>query len=165
MQIGEKELELDDQQIKQIVGNNIRKARESLGWSQAELANRFDKDPSTVSAYEAGSRTVRITDLPRLAELLKVPVAYFFNSDDVTDDIIDVVLQLPPSFKKYALVNISQLLDDLNTLRGEGLKIYETSFLVLETDDGQRNYFPVTEGVDQKTIKSMIEKGWALLEE
>jgi len=59
------------------LGARIRRAREHLGISQYELGRRFGWDPLTVSRIEAGTRELKISEIARLAEYLKVPVGYF----------------------------------------------------------------------------------------
>ena len=59
------------------LGARIRRAREHLGISQYKLGQHFSWDPLTVSRIEAGTRDLKISDIARLAEFLKVPVGYF----------------------------------------------------------------------------------------
>ncbi|MCC7352609.1 MAG: helix-turn-helix transcriptional regulator [Anaerolineae bacterium] len=59
------------------LGARIRRAREHKGISQYELGRHFSWDPLTVSRIEAGARELKISEIARLAEYLKVPVGYF----------------------------------------------------------------------------------------
>lgn len=59
------------------LGARIRRAREHLGISEYELGRRFGWDPLTVSRIEAGTRELKISEIARLAEYLRVPVGYF----------------------------------------------------------------------------------------
>lgn len=70
----------------QLFGERIRQARENAGLSQEQLALELKRDQRTISQYETGKRKVSITDLPNLALLLHVPIAYFFEGDAELDN-------------------------------------------------------------------------------
>lgn len=59
-------------------GRRVREARESLRWSQRDLAERFGCDQKTISNIERGKTTVGVDDLPRLARILGKDVLYFY---------------------------------------------------------------------------------------
>lgn len=63
----------------QKIGDRIRLRRRELGWKQERLAAELGLRADSVSRYEAGITDVGASDLPRLAGILKVPVAYFFE--------------------------------------------------------------------------------------
>lgn len=48
----------------------IKRKRQSLGITQAELANILGVSPSTISMWEVGKSHPRVTLLPRVAEIL-----------------------------------------------------------------------------------------------
>jgi len=78
--------------ISKHIGERIRRAREQRGWTQGELAQRLGKNATTVSNYENGNRTIRITELPELARVLEVPIAYFFESEEqITERLAELV--------------------------------------------------------------------------
>jgi transcriptional regulator with XRE-family HTH domain len=62
---------------RRLLGARIRKAREHLGISQYKLGQHFSWDPLIVSRIEAGTRDLKISEIARLAEYLKVPIGYF----------------------------------------------------------------------------------------
>ena len=68
--------------LKEVVGKRIRQAREQLGLTQEQLAQRLGKTRNTISSYETGTRILSIAELPDLAEALEVPVSYFFEYDE-----------------------------------------------------------------------------------
>lgn len=72
--------------ISKHLGERIRRAREQRGWTQGELAQHLGKNATTVSNYETGTRTIRVTELPELARVLQVPVAYFFETEGVLNE-------------------------------------------------------------------------------
>jgi len=59
----------------------IRKLRERAGLSQAQLADRLDMDPSTVSKWESEDIKPRADVLPRLAALLNCSIDELFGWD------------------------------------------------------------------------------------
>lgn len=65
--------------IRRQIGQRIRLARERRGLTQTELAHALGKNATTISNYENGSRTLPITELPKLAQTLHVPIGYFFT--------------------------------------------------------------------------------------
>jgi transcriptional regulator with XRE-family HTH domain len=54
-------------------GVRVRKARDSRGWTQEELATRTGLAMVQISRIERGKREVRLTTLLRLAKALGVP--------------------------------------------------------------------------------------------
>ena len=70
------------------IGELIRIRREQLNMTQEQLAERLNKDVTTVSAYERGKAKLNSDKLVVLADALNVSVGYFFaevsekNSDD-----------------------------------------------------------------------------------
>lgn len=58
--------------VQQLVGDNVRRCREAVGITQAELAARMDVDRAYVSGLERGERNVTISSLFRTAEALGV---------------------------------------------------------------------------------------------
>lgn len=53
----------------------IKQAREKIGLSQVQLAEKLGVSPSTVAAWELGTHDVRTSRLPQLARVLRTPVA------------------------------------------------------------------------------------------
>ncbi len=106
----------------QQLGERIRKARESLGLSQDELAERVGRDQRSVSEYENGKRRIYAHDLPKFAQALDVPILYFFQDVATTDDLdatlLDVFHQLDAG-KREQFIEIIRLLTQM--LRGRQL--------------------------------------------
>jgi transcriptional regulator with XRE-family HTH domain len=75
-----------------VVATRLREARTATGLSQRELGIRAGLDPSVASPrinqYERGKHTPDTSTLAKLGEVLDVPVAYFFASDDDLADLI-----------------------------------------------------------------------------
>lgn len=55
-------------------GDLLGKLRSARGWSQGRLAQQAGIDPSSVSRFEAGSRTPERDTVNRLADALVLPV-------------------------------------------------------------------------------------------
>jgi transcriptional regulator with XRE-family HTH domain len=69
-----------------VVAARLREARTATGLSQRELGVRAGLDPSVASPrinqYERGKHTPDTSTLAKLGEVLDVPIAYFFASED-----------------------------------------------------------------------------------
>ena len=53
-----------------LVGEEIRRVRRELGWTQKQLAARLDAAPAYVSAIEAGKENLTLGSLARIADAL-----------------------------------------------------------------------------------------------
>ena len=101
----------------QLFGDRLRKARERLALTQEELAIRLGKNQNAISAYEKGRRAIRITELPRLAETLKVPIAYFFVEEyPIYDEhLISLLRQIPLERREEIIARLQFELEYLTT--------------------------------------------------
>lgn len=72
--------------IRKVLGIKIRMAREAQGITQKELAERLGKAKNVISTYESGTRAIRVTELPLLAEALGVTISYFFLELSIEDE-------------------------------------------------------------------------------
>jgi transcriptional regulator with XRE-family HTH domain len=68
------------------VGARIRTRRLLLGMNQETLANALGLTFQQVQKYEGGSNRVSASRLAEMAEILGVPIAYFFNDLELADD-------------------------------------------------------------------------------
>lgn len=64
----------------------IKRKRQSLGITQAELANLLGVSPTTVSMWEVGKSHPRVTLLPRVAELLGCTVDELLGREEAAHD-------------------------------------------------------------------------------
>ncbi len=78
---------------KSLLGQRIRLARERKGLSQEEMAALISRDQRAVSEYENGKRRISVTELPLFAQVLDVPLMYFFEGDVALDDIDTAVVE------------------------------------------------------------------------
>jgi Zn-dependent peptidase ImmA (M78 family)/transcriptional regulator with XRE-family HTH domain len=73
--------------IYQTIGACIRRARENLKMSQADLAARLGfQSAATISYYETGERKISIVDLQRIAQTLGLPVESFLGKGVNVED-------------------------------------------------------------------------------
>lgn len=99
----------------QRLGNRIRQAREQLGLSQEAFAARVSKTQTAVSEYENGNRRISITEIPKFAEVLQVPIMYFFednlNPTDRDFAVLEVFHKLSPASQQDAIRILHILID------------------------------------------------------
>jgi transcriptional regulator with XRE-family HTH domain len=65
--------------VRRMVGRNVKRLRISAGLSQAELAERMGVDRAYVSGLELGQRNPTIVTLWHVAEALSVKLRLFFD--------------------------------------------------------------------------------------
>lgn len=66
----------------QAIGERIRRARESVGLSQQDLAKRIGySSPATISHFESGERRISIQDLQQIAQTLGLPTDHFLQTE------------------------------------------------------------------------------------
>jgi len=99
-----------------VYGKRLRSARLSMGWTQAELAERIGmvdavSGATRVSRYETGQHDPDPATAEALAKALGLPLAYFHATSDMLAEIILVVSQLPASKQKEALDHLRQMAD------------------------------------------------------
>ena len=66
------------QDVRQLVGGNVRRVREAAGLTQAELAARLEVDRAYISGLELGARNATIMTLWLVAQALQVAVSELF---------------------------------------------------------------------------------------
>jgi transcriptional regulator with XRE-family HTH domain len=67
-------VESNDQALARAIGKVVRRSRDGLGWSQADLAEQVDTSVEFVSMLERGARMPSVPTLVRLAKTLRVSV-------------------------------------------------------------------------------------------
>lgn len=65
--------------IDEYVGKRVRMRRLMLGMSQTKLGDALDLTFQQVQKYEKGSNRIGASRLQRIAEVLQVPVEFFFE--------------------------------------------------------------------------------------
>ena len=64
------------------IPSRIRKARERLGLTQRQLAEKCGMAPARISDAERGRGSLKVETLERIAAGLKVKLNYFFRVDN-----------------------------------------------------------------------------------
>ena len=104
------------------IGSRLRTARRTLGLNQTDAGGRMGMVTSTVSAIEAGKRSVTGSELYEFSQLYKRPIAYFLDSGDVSTSpgfqflfrrVDDAVIDRPPIVELEKLASDYDLLEDL----------------------------------------------------
>jgi transcriptional regulator with XRE-family HTH domain len=70
--------------VRRMVGHNLRRLRIESGLSQAQLAERMDVDRAYISGLELGQRNPTIVTLWHVAKALGVKVRSFFEEDKLS---------------------------------------------------------------------------------
>lgn len=65
--------------VRRMVGRNVRRLRKLAGITQAELAVRMERDRAYVSGLEQGARNPTVKTLGMIARALGVPLYSFFE--------------------------------------------------------------------------------------
>nr|WP_233560128.1 helix-turn-helix transcriptional regulator [Oleomonas cavernae] len=61
------------------VGARVKLRRQLLGFSQTELGNALDLTFQQVQKYEKGTNRISASKLHKMAEVLDVPISFFFD--------------------------------------------------------------------------------------
>jgi transcriptional regulator with XRE-family HTH domain len=75
------------------IGDAIREARERMGMTQEELAEKVGRDQRAISEYEHGKRRLSAADLPLYARALNVSLLYFYGELVADEDFEAALLQ------------------------------------------------------------------------
>lgn len=81
------------------IGEAIRKRRHELGMTQEELAERIEVTSQQVQRYEYGKTRLKIENLQVIAQVLSVPVTYFFGEQGGEGDLVSVPHLNPTELK------------------------------------------------------------------
>jgi transcriptional regulator with XRE-family HTH domain len=65
--------------VRRMVGSNVKKLRLAAGFTQAELADRVGVDRAYISGLEQGNRNATIVSLWHVATALNAPVRSLFE--------------------------------------------------------------------------------------
>lgn len=68
------------EEIKKVIGEKIREAREEKGLTQKELADFLGYSPMGISHFENGIREMKISDIQKIAEYFGKDLAFFLSS-------------------------------------------------------------------------------------
>ena len=71
--------------IKKIVGINLKKARTNCNLTQFELAERIGMTQKQIASIELGQAYPEASTLAKLADMLSVPLSFFFRNGTETE--------------------------------------------------------------------------------
>lgn len=82
---------IDSNDVKNILGNNIRKLRLAKGLSQEQLAEAVGLERDSISSIETGRAFTSSEALAKFANFFNVELNYLFNSNNIEeiDKIVD----------------------------------------------------------------------------
>jgi len=66
------------------VGQSIKKIREWRNYSQRYMAEQLAMTQQNYAKYESGQTEIGVSKIKKIAEILKVPIAYLFELDEKT---------------------------------------------------------------------------------
>ena len=104
------------------IGCRLRSARRTLGLTQTEAGGQMDMVTSTVSAIEAGKRSVTGTELYEFAQLYGRPISYFLQTGEASTSpgfeylfrrVDDTVIDRQPIVELEQLATDYDLLEEL----------------------------------------------------
>ena len=99
-------------EIDTIIGKRLRSRRRLLQISQQELAERAGVAAQQVHKYEHGVTAMRPSRMIRFADVLGVPVSYFFAGLEVHTEIADDIIELLADPKLAKLAGIFSDIED-----------------------------------------------------
>ena len=68
------------------IGNIIREARINQQMTQEQLSEAVDITPAFIGHIERGDRSLSLTTLVGVANILHIPMSYFFADEEITSD-------------------------------------------------------------------------------
>ena len=77
-----------------MLGEKIKKYRETKGFTQAEIAELLGVSPATVSKYEAGTLEPNIESIKKISELFEVSIDKLLKDDAFDISKIDILAVL-----------------------------------------------------------------------
>jgi transcriptional regulator with XRE-family HTH domain len=90
----------------------LLEARTRKGISQKELGVRLGMEPGSASGrmnhYEKGRHTPDYPTLKRIADELGVPVAFFFCDDEISAELICLIMKLSENDKKKLVLDLTK---------------------------------------------------------
>lgn len=85
-------------ELKEIIGNNLKDYRQSLGYTQDGLAKYLGVDRSLISHYENGTREISLVHLSKLGDLFGIE-----TDDLLVDNCSEKNANLAFSFRSHGM--------------------------------------------------------------
>ena len=83
---------MNEKDLMQVLGANIKRSRLRLDWSQETLAEKVNISVTFLSSIERGTKWLSATTAIRLAEALKVNIYELFKPENILPDNCQNVL-------------------------------------------------------------------------
>ncbi|MGI6520242.1 MAG: helix-turn-helix domain-containing protein [Fermentimonas sp.] len=93
--------------IKSMLSKNIRNLRESLGYTQEQIANYLNITASAISQYENDARTIPADVISKIALLFNVEEYELYQDDPRQQQLLSVFAFRANSFDTQDLISIS----------------------------------------------------------
>ena len=171
-----------------MLGEKIKKYRETKNIKQSEIADMLGVSPATVSKYEAGTLEPSIESIKKLSELFEVSIDELLKDDtfDISKiDILEILREQKEMKLKGNLYHNTQIVMTYNTNHIEGSTlseeqtryIFETNTLLTEKDTitniddiiETQNHFKLFDYMldvaDKKLTEKMIKEFHRILKE
>ena len=108
----------NEKKLRERLGTGLRKARLSRGFTQADVAEKVDTDPETISRFERGATLPSLTRLLDLAEALNVTVASLLGGasprhTDEANELYHSIAALGPKDRKLATALMRSIVETL----------------------------------------------------
>jgi len=105
-----------EKKLREQLGGELRKARVALGLMQAEVAERVETDPETISRFERGATLPSLTRLLDLADALGVTVASLLSAaspreTDEMEELRHAFATLPAKDRRLAAAIVKTIVD------------------------------------------------------
>ncbi|WP_367715688.1 helix-turn-helix transcriptional regulator [Nitratireductor sp. GISD-1A_MAKvit] len=104
------------------MGLLLRRRRKQIGLTQADLGTALHVSTQQVQKYECGHDRISAASLYKAAQLLGVPVTYFFDEDELPPaatcqervclDLVEAYLRIKNRERRKALLALVQSLSD-----------------------------------------------------
>ena len=110
--------------VDELIGLHIKRRRYLLGLSQSELGNALDVSIQQIQKYETATNRISASRLYILAQLMQVPISYFFNIEEVSAQACiqaeSIVLQ--NAQEAFDFREISKLTKGFNSIKDPKLR-------------------------------------------
>jgi len=84
------------------LGDRIRGTRQSIGWTQNQLAKEAQISKSFLSEVENNKSNVSGEKLLKIAEALHASLDYLMKGEPATNDTITKPVEIPPELSEFA---------------------------------------------------------------
>lgn len=81
--------EKDSKSIEKQIGLKLKVRRSSMGMTQDQLGRKIGVTFQQIQKYEKGTNKISISNLYKIADILKTDINYFLNEDGVTSALND----------------------------------------------------------------------------